>query len=77
MKASFGANISSLNKPSSVWMDDATYKDASGRATFTETETEKVTAILSQVGTTFRKIHSGHLNSFLRLQQSMTGALEM
>ena len=75
MKASFGANISSLNKPSSVWMDDATYKDASGRATFTETETEKVTAILSQVGTTFRKIHSGHLNSFLRLQQSMTGAL--
>ena len=75
MKASFGANISSLNKPSSVWMDDATYKDASGKATFTETETEKVTLILSQVGTTFRKIHSGQLNSFLRLQQSMTGAL--
>jgi len=75
MKASFGANISSLNKPSSVWMDDATYKDASGKATFTETETEKVTLILSQVGTTFRKIHSGQLNSFLKLQSSMTGAL--
>ena len=40
MKASFGANISSLNKPSSVWMDDATYKDASGKATFTAAETE-------------------------------------
>jgi hypothetical protein len=75
MKASFGANISSLKKPKSVWMDDATYKDASGRATFTEAETEKVTAVLSQVGTTFRKIHSGQLNSFLKLQQSMTGAL--
>ena len=75
MKASFGANISSLNKPSSVWMDDATYKDASGRATFTETETEKITAILSQVGTTFRKIHSGQLNSFLKLQESMTGSI--
>ena len=75
MKASFGANISSLNKPSSVWMDDATYKDASGKATFTETETEKVTAVLSQVGTTFKKIHSGQLNSFLKLQESMTGAL--
>ena len=75
MKASFGANISSLNKSSSVWMDDATYKDTSGKSTFTETETEKVTAVLSQVGTTFRKIHSGQLNSFLRLQQSMTGAL--
>ena len=75
MKASFGANISSLKKPSSVWMDDATYKDASGSATFTAAETEKVTAILSQVGTTFRKIHSSQLNSFLRLQESMTGAL--
>ena len=75
MKASFGADISSLNKPTSVWMDDATYKDTSGKATFTEAETEKVTKILSQVGTTFRKIHSGQLNSFLRLQQSMTGAL--
>ena len=75
MKASFGVNISSLKTPSSVWMDDATYKDTSGRATFTAAETEKVTAILSQVGTTFIKIHSGQLNSFLKLQASMTGAL--
>ena len=75
MKASFGVNISSLKTPSSVWMDDATYKDTSGKATFTAAETEKVTAILSQVGTTFRKIHSGQLNSFLKLQASMTGAL--
>ena len=75
MKASFGVNISSLKTPSTVWMDDATYKDTSGNATFTATETEKVTAILSQVGTTFRKIHAGQLNSFLKLQESMTGAL--
>ena len=38
MKASFGANISKLTKTSSVWMDDATYKDASGTATFTSGE---------------------------------------
>ena len=75
MKASFGANIAGLKKPSSIWMDDATYKDTSGRATFTAAETEKVTAVLSQVGTTFRKIHAGQLNSFLKLQQSMTGGL--
>jgi len=75
MTASFGVDISGLNKTSSVWMDDATYKDTSGNATFTAAETEKVTAILSQVGTTFRKIHAGQLNSFLRLQASMTGAL--
>ena len=29
-------------------MDDATYKDVSGKATFTEKETEDITAILSQ-----------------------------
>ena len=75
MKASFGANISSLNKPSSVWMDDATYKDASGKATFTAAETEKVTAVLSQVGKTFQKINAGQLTSFLKLQGSMTGAI--
>ena len=75
MTASFGVDISSLKTPSTVWMDDATYKDTSGNATFTAAETEKVTAILSQVGTTFRKIHAGQLNSFLKLQASMTGAL--
>ncbi len=75
MKASFGANISSLSKSSSVWMDDATYKDASGKATFTAAETEKVTAVLSQVGKTFQKINAGQLKSFLKLQESMTGAI--
>ena len=75
MKASFGVNISKLNKPSSVWMDDATYKDTSGKATFTESETENITGILSQTGKTFRKINSGQLNSFIKLQESMTGAL--
>ena len=55
MKASFGANISGLRKSSSIWMDDATYKDTSGRSTMTEKETQKVTAILSAVGSTFRK----------------------
>jgi len=75
MKASFGVNISSLNKSSSVWMDDATYKDVSGKATFTATETEEVTTILSQVGKTFHKINAGQLRSFLKLQESMTGAL--
>ena len=75
MTASFGANISSLSKSSSVWMDDATYKDASGKATFTASETEKVTAVLSQVGKTFQKINANQLRSFIKLQESMTGAI--
>ena len=73
MKASFGANISKLTKTSSVWMDDATYKDISGKSTFTQAETEKVTGILSQVGKTFQKINSVHLKRFLALQGSLVG----
>ena len=75
MKASFGADISKLNKVSSVWMDDATYKDVSGEATFTESETEQVTKVLSEVGRTFQKINGPKLRAFLRLQDTMTGVL--
>ena len=75
MKASFGVNISKLTRTSSVWMDDASYKDVSGRATFTEKETEAITKILSQAGSTFRRINSPMLKKFLNLQDSMTGAL--
>ena len=75
MKASFGADISKLNKVSSVWMDDATYKDVSGKATFTEKETETITKVLSDVGKTFQKINGPKLRAFLKLQDSMTGTL--
>ena len=75
MKASFGANISSLKKPSSIWMDDATYKDTSGRATFTATETANITNILSQTGKTFQKINANGLRKFLTVQNGMTGAI--
>ena len=75
MKASFGADISKLSKPSSVWMDDATYKDTSGKSTFTEAETEKITNTLSSVGKTFQKINANSLRSFLVLQGQMTGTL--
>ena len=75
MKASFGVDISKLSKPTSVWMDDATYKDVSGRATFTQKETDAVTKILSQTGRTFQKINSPLLKQFLNLQNSLTGVL--
>jgi hypothetical protein len=38
MTASFGADISGLNKTNDVWFDDATYKDVSGVATLTDQE---------------------------------------
>lgn len=73
MKASFGVNISGLNKPSSVWMDDATYKDVSGSAKFSKKETVEITKILSSVGRDFRKIKSAEIKSFLKLQENMKG----
>ena len=75
MKASFGADIKGLSKPTSVWMDDATYKDVSGRATFNQKETDKITGTLSKVGSTFQKINAPMLRRFLTLQDSLTGAL--
>ena len=75
MRASFGADISKLKTPSSVWMDNASYKDSSGTATFTDKETTAVTKYLSDTGRTFQRINANGLKAFLRLQESMTGNL--
>ena len=75
MKAKFGADTSKLRKTSSVWLDDATYKDVSGRATFNEKETDKITKVLSEVGKTFQRINAPMLRNFLKLQDSLTGNL--
>jgi hypothetical protein len=75
MKASFGVNISGLKNISSVWMDDATFKDVSGSATFTQAETDAITAELSIAGKTFQTINSSMLTRFLNLQESLTGGL--
>ena len=73
MKASFGANIKGLRWNKNVWMDDASYRDESGTATFTKSETDAITAKLSEVGKQFNKISSTELNKFLRLQASLSG----
>ena len=52
-------------------MDDATYKDVSGRATMTSGETADVTASLSEAGKTFQRINSVRLKKFLNLQDSL------
>ena len=59
MKGSFGKGIASKMKQTrTVWMDDATYRDVSGNATFTEEETNEITKMLSAAGKMFRKIPS-------------------
>jgi hypothetical protein len=73
LKASFGAKIPS--KSSSVWQDDATYKDVSGKANFTAKETVDVTKLLSQAGKQFQKINSLSLNKFLKWQDTLPPGL--
>ena len=69
LKASFGAKIPSIS--SRVWQDDATYKDVSGKASFTAKETAVVTKLLSDAGKQFQKIDSGSFNKFLRWQDQL------
>ena len=58
MKAKFGVDISKLNTPSSVWMDDASYKIPLEPFTFYPLlETDKITKILSDTGKTFQTIN--------------------
>lgn len=65
MSASFGKGIvSKFKSVSTIWQDDANYKDLSGTATFTEDETKAVTQILSSAGSLFRKVPAGLLNEF-------------
>jgi hypothetical protein len=57
MKASFGKDIvKNFKDIPSVWQDDATYKDVSGTATFTKSETDTLTSYLSNAGKLFRSI---------------------
>ena len=66
MRASFGQNIvSKFAKIPSVWQMDATYKDYSGTATFTDAETAELTNILSNAGKLFQSIPAATLNAFM------------
>ena len=59
MKAKFGTPIvPKLRKSNKVWMDDATYRDVSGTATFTSAESKKVTELLKSAGKTFKRVNA-------------------
>ena len=65
MRASFGASISGLTKTSDVWFTDADYKDTSGTVNFNKSETDKITAVLSLAGKTFRKMSSNFMKQLM------------
>ena len=63
MKASFGKPIANKFKSSkNVWSTDAMFNDVSGKATFTEKQTDYITKLLSDAGKVFRTLHAPTLN---------------
>ena len=63
MTASYGVDTRSLKKVASVWYQDATIHDLSGKATLTAADTAQVTAALSEAGKIFQKISSTTLKA--------------
>jgi len=55
MTASFGANVKSLNSTRNVWSTDATFKDTSGKVTFTKAETRKFQNLLNMANGSLQK----------------------
>jgi len=58
MKAGFNPNISKLGKSSSVWYDNASFKDTSGASTFTKAEVKTMRGYIDAVKKKFKSAGS-------------------
>ena len=56
MTATFGVKLSQIPKTKEAWMQDATYRDVSGTATFNKKDTITITKILSNAGKMFQSL---------------------
>lgn len=75
MKASYGVDVSKFKKVSSVWAQDATLKDMSGKATLTKRETTAVNKALSNAGKIFNRIKGNTLRE-LEINQELARTIE-
>lgn len=66
MKATFGADVSTLHQSSKAWIQDATYKDVSGLVTLTSDETETIKSYINKA----TQILEGNGNSFDELSEN-------
>ena len=71
LSASFGANTSKLGHSKDVWIDDASYKDVSGKGSMTATETLKLTQTLTMTGKQFHQIKRPMLEKFMKVQDTI------
>ena len=67
--ASFGVNTSKLKSSKSVWVDDASYRDVSGKVLFTEKESAAVKKQLTSARAALKKVNGADLKTFLRTQK--------
>jgi len=75
MTASYGVD-QPLKRVASVWHTDAEFKDVSGSAMMTASETTKVTGDLSEAGGTFRKINSKKMGEWNPLQNTLPASAQ-
>lgn len=70
MRASYGKNITrGFKNTPDVWVQDADYKDISGKATFTDKETKDLTKILSEAGKIFNTMNPDVLNDISKNEE--------
>jgi len=70
MKASFGANVSKLNKVSSVWVDDAFYKDVTG-SLFSAKEISELEKKIAKLQRTGNAISKKSMNDILSVHDEL------
>ena len=70
LSASFGAKLPS-GSSTDVWMDDASYKDVSGKGSMTAKETVSLTQELSKTGKAFHGIKRNDLQKFTKIQDTI------
>ena len=61
--ASYGADVSNLNRPPGIWFDDAFFTDDTGTVTLTENEEVAVRSLIKQSDTVDNKINYADLPS--------------
>ena len=61
--ASYGADVSNLNRPPGIWFDDAFFTDDTGYVTLTENEASKVVDLIKQADEVHSQINYGELPS--------------
>ena len=63
LRAEFGADINQWSTHNDVWAVNADFTDLSGSATFTQSDTTKITGMLSELGKDFNKVNGRFLDN--------------